>query len=214
MSDLVFLKGLSTNLDSHSLVNGQILFTEDTNELYIDFLSPEDGELIRKPIQDKQVAELLQQHIENLNKVENKSSEDIRNELTYENIITALGYVPSAGEESSFAAESITYNNKESNLNGENVQAALDEIVEKNAVNQLKIEQIELELVQENIEKSNKVWKTDENGVPGWRDGESSSITLYNEMGTNTDGAMTQAAVTEIIGDIGSILDEINMMEV
>ena len=175
MSDLVFLKGLSTNLDSHSLVNGQILFTEDTNELYIDFLSPEDGELIRKPIQDKQVAELLQQHIENLNKVENKSSEDIRNELTYENIITALGYTPAAGEGSSFAADSIIYNNVESGLNGENVQTALDEIVEKNAVNQLKIEQIETELIQENIEKSNKVWKTDENGVPGWYEDTSSS---------------------------------------
>ena len=212
MSDLVFFKGLSTNLDSHSLVNGQILFTEDTNELYIDFLSPEDKELVRKPIQDKQVAELLQQHIENLNKVENKSSEDIRNELTYENIITALGYIPSAGGDSSFAAESITYNNEESNLNGENVQAALDEIVEKNAINQLKIEQIELELVQENIEKSNKVWKTDENGVPGWY--EEKTVILYNEIGDNTDGAMTQAAVTALVGDIGSILDEINMMEV
>ena len=48
---------------------------------------------------------------------------------------------------------------------------------------------------------------------------------LYNEMGSNEDGAMTQAAVTNLInetntnfntalGDIGSILDEINRTEV
>ena len=31
MSKIVYVKGLSTNLDSNSLKDGQILFTEDTN---------------------------------------------------------------------------------------------------------------------------------------------------------------------------------------
>ena len=46
-------------------------------------------------------------------------------------------------------------------------------------------------------------------------------VKLYSELGSNIDGAITQAAVTEIInnintnfGDIGSILDEINRVEV
>lgn len=37
---------------------------------------------------------------------------------------------------------------------------------------------------------------------------------LYSTTGTNTDGAMTQAAVTNLIGDIGAILDDINRVEV
>lgn len=37
-----------------------------------------------------------------------------------------------------------------------------------------------------------------------------STIKLYSEMGQNTDGAMTQKAVTDIIGDINIVLDEIN----
>ena len=37
---------------------------------------------------------------------------------------------------------------------------------------------------------------------------------LYSETGNNEDGAMTQAAVTNLVGDIGSILDEINRTEV
>ena len=97
MSKLVYLRGLSTDLDSNSLKDGQILFTEDTNELFIDFLNPATQELDRKPIQDKQVASKLQQFIDSLNKVENKSSEEIRDEITYDNIIDALGFVPSAG---------------------------------------------------------------------------------------------------------------------
>ena len=135
MSKLVLLRGLSTDLDSNSLVDGQILFTEDTNELYIDFLHPETKELIRKPITDKKLAEDLQQFINNLNKVENKSSEEIRNEITYENIIAALGFTPIA-EGGSIAASNIDYSNTESGLNGTNVQAALDETIEKLAVTQ------------------------------------------------------------------------------
>ena len=146
MSKLVFLRGLSTDLDSNSLKDGQILFTEDTNELFIDFLNPTTQELDRKPIQDKQVASKLQQFIDSLNKVENKSSEEIRDEITYENIINALGFIPSAGAGTSFDAESIIYDNNESGLKGQNVQSALDELVEKNAVNQTGIIALQAEM--------------------------------------------------------------------
>ena len=135
MSKLVYLRGLSTDLDSNSLKDGQILFTEDTNELYIDFLNPITSELDRKPITNKKLAEDLQQFINSLDKVENKSSEEIRNEITYENIIAALGFTPIA-EGGSIAASDIDYSNTESGLSGTNVQAALDETVEKLAVTQ------------------------------------------------------------------------------
>lgn len=39
-------------------------------------------------------------------------------------------------------------------------------------------------------------------------------IKLYSSTGNNSDGAMTQSAVTNLIGDIGSILDSINRTEV
>lgn len=146
MSKIVYVKGLSTNLDSNSLKDGQILFTEDTNELYIDFLDSATGELLRKPITDKELAAQLQQFIDGLDKVENKSSEEIRNEITYENVINALGYVPSIGESVTLNAEGIVYDNIESGLISTNVQSALDEVVEKNAVNQVNIEQITLTL--------------------------------------------------------------------
>ena len=86
-----FKKGYVTNVDNVPLIDGQVLFTEDTNELIIDFL---DGtnELKRVSVKDKELAQLLNTHIENLNKVENKSSEDIRNELTFDNVVAALGY--------------------------------------------------------------------------------------------------------------------------
>lgn len=146
MSKLVYLRGLSTDLDSNSLKDGQILFTEDTNELFIDFLNPITQELDRKSIQDKEVASKLQQFIDSLNKVENKSSEEIRDEITYENIIDALGFVPSAGSGSSFEAESVIYDNTESGLKGQDVQSALDELVEKNAVNQTGIITLQTEI--------------------------------------------------------------------
>lgn len=90
-----FKKGYVTNVDNVPLIDGQVLFTEDTNELIIDFL---DGtnELKRVSVKDKELAQLLNTHIENLNKVENKSSEDIRNELTFDNVVAALGYTPSS----------------------------------------------------------------------------------------------------------------------
>lgn len=135
MSKLSLLRGLSTNLDSNSLKDGQILFTEDTNELYIDFLNTAKNEVIRKPIINKEIAEKLQQFIDSLNKVENKTSEEIRNEITYENIIAALGYTPIA-EGDSIAASDIDYSNTESGLSGTNVQTALDEAVEKLAITQ------------------------------------------------------------------------------
>ena len=40
------------------------------------------------------------------------------------------------------------------------------------------------------------------NAIPNYK--------LYSEIGQNTDGAMTQKAVTDIIGDINTALDEIN----
>lgn len=135
MPKLVLSRGLSTDLNSNSLKDGQIIFTEDTNELYIDFIQASDSQLIRVPVQDKNVAQLLQQHIQSLNKVENKSSEEIRDEITYENVINALGFVPSAGGSSTFAAEDITYSNTESGLTAADVQNAIDETVEKIAVN-------------------------------------------------------------------------------
>lgn len=138
MSKLSLLRGLSTNLDSNSLKDGQILFTEDTNELYIDFLNTTKNEVIRKPIINKEIAEKLQQFIDSLNKVENKTSEEIRNEITYENIIAALGYTPIA-EGDSIAASDIDYNNTDSGLSGTNMQAAFDEAVEKLAVTQAHI---------------------------------------------------------------------------
>ena len=135
MPKLVLSRGLSTDLNSNSLKDGQIIFTEDTHELYIDFIQASDNQLVRVPVQDKNVAQLLQQHIQSLNKVENKSSEEIRDEITYENVINALGFVPSAGGSSTFAAEDITYSNAESGLTAADVQSAIDETVEKIAVN-------------------------------------------------------------------------------
>lgn len=154
MSKLSLLRGLSTNLDSNSLKDGQILFTEDTNELYIDFLNPTTSELDRKPITNKKLAEDLQQFIDSLDKVENKSSEEIRNEITYENIIAALGFTPIA-EGGSIAASDINYSNTESGLNGTNVQAALDETVEKLAVTQAHVLTLDTEKAsKEDIDKA------------------------------------------------------------
>ena len=154
MSKLSLLRGLSTNLDSNSLKDGQILFTEDTNELYIDFLNPTTSELDRKPITNKKLAEDLQQFIDSLDKVENKSSEEIRNEITYENIIAALGFTPIA-EGGSIAASDIDYSNTESGLSGTNVQAALDETVEKLAVTQAHVLTLDTEKAsKEDIDKA------------------------------------------------------------
>ena len=145
MSKLVYLRGLSTDLDSNSLKDGQILFTEDTYELYIDFLNPTTGDLERKPITNKQIAETLQQFMNDLNKVENKTSEEIRSEITYENIIAALGFTPIA-DGSSIDASKIDYDNTESGLTGSNLQTALDETVEKIAVNKASILTLETEI--------------------------------------------------------------------
>ena len=154
MSKLSLLRGLSTNLDSNSLKDGQILFTEDTNELYIDFLNPTTSELDRKPITNKKLAEDLQQFINSLDKVENKSSEEIRNEITYENIIAALGFTPIA-EGGSIAASDIDYSNTESGLSGTNVQAALDETVEKLAVTQAHVLTLDTEKAsKEDVDKA------------------------------------------------------------
>ena len=214
MSKLSYLKGLSADLSNNLLKDGQILFTTDTYELYIDFIHPETNELVREPITDANLSQTLQQHIESLNKVENKSSEEIRDEITYENVVNALGYVPSIGESATLNAEDIIYDNIESGLTGTNIQSALDEVVEKIAVNQVTISTLQettKDVVEGNENEINKVWQTDENGIPAWRE---LKVILYNETGNNKDGAMTQAAVTNLIGDIGSILDEINRTEV
>ena len=118
MSKLTCVKGLSADLNNSSLIDGQILFTTDTGELYIDFLDGETNKLIRKPVTNKNLRDLLQKHIENLNKVENKSSEDIRNEITYDNIINALGFTPSSDNNSipTFSADAETI---EAGLNAE-----------------------------------------------------------------------------------------------
>ena len=129
MSKLVYLRGLSTELNDSALIDGQILFTQDTNELFMDFIDPNTQTLIRKPIQDKQLADLIQTRFSN---VENKSSEQIREELTKENVIAALGYTPSMGDNFVTDAENINYNNTNSTLTGQTVQTAIDELaVEK-----------------------------------------------------------------------------------
>ena len=172
MSKLSYLKGLSTDLNNNLLKDGQILFTTDTYELYIDFMHPETNELVRESITDANLSQVLQQHIESLNKVEDKSSEEIRDEITYENVVNALGYVPSVGDGAALNAEGISYDNNESALNAENVQSAIDELNEKNAVNKVSITTIEEEIkeVTTGNDQINKIWKTDENGTPGWRE--------------------------------------------
>ena len=149
-----FKKGYFADISNVPLIDGQVLFTEDTNELYIDFLHPETEELIRKPITNKKLAEDLQQFINSLDKVENKSSEEIRNEITYENIIAALGFTPIA-EGGSIAASDIDYSNTESGLSGTNVQAALDETVEKLAVTQAHVLTLDTEKAsKEDVDKA------------------------------------------------------------
>ena len=214
MSKIIYSKGLSENLHNNVLLDGQILFTTDTYELYIDFIDPTTNELVRKPITNEFISQLLYQHIESLNKVENKSSEEIRNEITYDNVVSALGYVPSIGTSVSLKAEDINYDNQKSEINAENVQSAIDILNEKNTINEVNITTIEndIKVVITGDDKINKIWKTDENGIPAWR--EELKITLYDNTGNNEDGAMTQAAVTNLVGDIGSILDKINRMEV
>ena len=187
MSKLVYLRGLSTDLNNTSLKDGQILFTTDTNELYVDFIHPETNEVVRESITDKILSQELQTHIESLNKVENKSSEEIRDEITYENVINALGYVPSIGESVTLNAEGIVYDNTESGLKGQNVQSALDELVEKNAVNQINIltlQESTKNVVEGNENEIDKIWKTDENGVPGWREAASDEVTVDREIYT------------------------------
>ena len=186
MSKLVYLRGLSTDLNNTSLKDGQILFTTDTYELFIDFINPETNELMRESITDTNLSQELQTHIESLNKVENKSSEEIRDELTYENVINALGYVPSIGESVALNAEGIVYDNTESGLTGENVQAALDEVVEKNAVNQVKIEYIESEL--ENLSPNSVINITTGEDIclTDSAEGKAAEFALYGKAKQNT----------------------------
>jgi hypothetical protein len=56
------------------------------------------------------------------------------------------------------------------------------------------------------------VWAIQEDGTYGWELVGSTAVQviLYDELGENTDGAMTQKAVTDAIGDIEAILHEIN----
>lgn len=89
MSQFKVYKGLSANISSIELVDGQMLFTDDTKELFFDHIV--NGELVREPITNQELLNTLQEHIESLSNVENKSSEQIRSELTYENVKSAVG---------------------------------------------------------------------------------------------------------------------------
>ena len=205
MSKLVYLKGLSTNLSRHSLKDGQILFTEDTGELYIDYLDSLSNKIIRQPIHDKELAQALQQYINSMNKVENKSSADIRSEITADDIENALGFLP-VEELSSMPAEKVTYDNTESGLNGINVQAALDEVVEKNAVNQIGILTLEKELE----DKASKTYV--DTSISNLVDGAPETLNTLNELsaalGDDTNFATTVATqIGNIESDVEDIVD-------
>ena len=200
MSKLVYLKGLSTNLSRHSLKDGQILFTEDTGELYIDYLDSLSNKIIRQPIHDKELAQALQQYINSMNKVENKSSADIRSEITADDIENALGFLP-VEELSSMPAEKVTYDNTESGLNGINVQAALDEVVEKNAVNQIGILTLEKELE----DKASKTYV--DTSISNLVDGAPETLNTLNEIANAL--ANNQTVVEALDSAIGKKVDKV-----
>lgn len=56
------------------------------------------------------------------------------------------------------------------------------------------------------------VWAVQDDDSYGWELVGSTAVEvkLYSELGQNTDGAMTQKAVTDVIGDIEQTLHEIN----
>lgn len=201
MSKLVYLKGLSTNLSRHSLKDGQILFTEDTGELYIDYLDSLSNTIIRQPIHDKELAQALQQYINSMNKVENKSSADIRSEITADDIENALGFLP-VEELSSMPAEKVTYDNTESGLNGINVQAALDEVVEKNAVNQTGILTLEKELE----DKASKTYV--DTSISNLVDGAPETLNTLNEIANAL--ANNQTVVEALDTAIGTKVDKVS----
>lgn len=90
-----------------------------------------------------------------LDSVENKSSETIRNEITLENITSALGYTPSS-----------------SSINTANTDG----------------------FVLKGGEYPNRVWKTDQNGNPGWR--EDSSIEVDTSLSTASTNPVENRVVT------------------
>lgn len=66
MSSIKFSQGLSTNLDNLPLIDGQVIFLTDTNEWYVDYLNS-DEQVVRKPAKDRELAQVLQDHINDKN---------------------------------------------------------------------------------------------------------------------------------------------------
>lgn len=104
-----------------------------------------------------------------LENVENKSSETIRNELTKENVILALGYTPPESNTNTWKANTISSEG----------------------------------YVKKGSGQANKVWKTDDNGNPDWRD---DVDTTYDVVSTIANGLCPKitGTITKFLRDDGT----------